>query len=318
MQSDILYEIPKIPGASWAIIGNFDGVHLGHQALIKEMVDGARREGNTSVIITFSPHPKVLLENIQESYYLTTNEEKFVISQQLGADQYLNLSFSDSLKDLSAEEFIRILKDRIGLSVLVVGQDFSIGKSRQGNVENLKDIFINLGIKVIRQPPICYEGVWISSGMIRQLINEGKISYANKHLGRYYSISGLVTEGKGIGSKFGFPTANIDFDRMKVLPKRGVYATWAEVRGKVYPAVTNVGIRPTFEINGQPSIETLLLDFDDNIYKEFLNVNFVERIRDEKKFESLQLLSEQIANDKESSRRILIHGKETTDLPLES
>lgn len=303
---------PEITTGSWVAIGNFDGVHLGHQALIDHLISGARQENQMSVVVTFHPHPKVALESISAPFYLTTLQEKQALLQQLGLDLLVTLPFHPAVSNLSAQEFLQILVTRLSAKHLVVGPDFAIGKGRQGTLSSLQPFIQYLGLQVHVVEQSTLEGYLISSGVIRQLLKEGDVSRAARFLGRFYALEGQVIQGKGLGSKLGFPTANLNLlEPLKMLPQYGVYATWAFVRGARYAAITNVGVRPTFEIYGLPTIETLLLDFDDNIYGEDLKVEFVSHIRAEQKFSDLSVLIDQINCDKKAARRILTYAKKS-------
>jgi riboflavin kinase/FMN adenylyltransferase len=303
--------LPVLAGKSWVTVGNFDGVHLGHQALIKRLVEGAQETDQKSVLINFWPHPKVVLDKVTGPFYLSTFDEKQALLGQLSIDEVITLAFNEMLYEMSAEAFLTVLVEKLGVTHLIVGPDFSIGKERQGNLANLQCTFRRLGIKVILFDPLEVDGEVISSGTIRQSLLTGDVITAARLLGRFYSVEGRVIQGKGQGLKSGFPTANLQFEPMKILPRHGVYAGWAWVRGVRHPAVTNVGVRPTFESSGKPSVETLLLDFDDNIYGEHLKVDFVSRLRDEIKFDGVVSLLTQINQDKKEARRILEDGEKS-------
>jgi riboflavin kinase/FMN adenylyltransferase len=298
-------ELPVLPYEKSCItIGNFDGVHLGHQAIISKMVRRANARGNPLIVITLFPNPYDFFNPDIRSFYLSTPKEKEQRLLDLGVDRVLSFQFDREFANLSPQEFLSALKDKLGVSTLVVGEDFALGKNRAGTPPVLKDIgkSLNFKVKVLSQVTIWDKE--ISSTRVRKLLDEGKVRAAASLLGRYYSLSGLVTYGSSRGSKIGLPTANIDYWKKKKLPAVGVYATKARINQEDYEGITNVGYRPTFEIQDEPNIETYIFDFSENIYEEKFELAFVEKIRDEQKFSGVEDLLAQIEKDKQTARRI--------------
>ncbi len=298
----------------WLTIGNFDGMHLGHQSLIDCVCQTAREKCANAGLITFNPHPKVFFQNLSTPFYLATDLEKTALIKKTGLDLVVTLPFVQELAEQTPEMFLSALTHHLNVEGLVVGQNFSLGKGGSGTTSVLRKICSDLGVQFLTVEPLSMDGVIVSSARVRELVETGNVSSARRLLGRPYSVANHVIRGKGLGSKLGFPTANIMVDPMKLLPKYGVYATVIQVNGDRYLGVTNVGIRPTFETASQPTIETLLLDFDGNIYQEYLQVNFIERIRNERKFASGSELITQIESDKIQARRILTNEPESQNL----
>ncbi len=289
----------------WLTIGNFDGFHLGHQAIVKALLEYAHTDDALAGLITFWPHPKIVMNEQTDPFYLSLEHEKKALLRQSGLDFVIQFPFTHTFANQSASQFINKLAMQLNIKGFVTGKDLSIGKNREGTIQSLKTLFQTLHIKHEIIPSFVLDDIVVSSNLIRKVLAEGDVALANKLLGRKYSIDGIVIQGKQAGSKFGFPTANLSFDRLKFLPKNGVYATRAIVNHQRFAGVTNIGLRPTFENVLLPNIETLLLNFDGNIYGEHLEVIFVDRIRDEIKFEDVQSLKDQIMRDKDQARRLL-------------
>lgn len=287
---------------AWATIGSFDGVHRGHQAILAPLVQEAHAAGAPAVVVTFHPHPSVVLRNLQNPHYLTHPDERAELLGQLGIDAVLTLTFTRELAALSAEEFMRLMSQHMGLRQLWAGYDFALGRNRQGDLPMLQKIGEQLGYSVRVISEVKLEGVTISSSQIRALLGEGQVDEAAKMLGRLYSLRGPVVHGDGRGRGLGIPTANLDFWQEKIVPARGVYATWVKIGEERVQSVTNVGIRPMFE--GEPRVEAHLLDFDADLYGKTLEVEFVEYLRPEMKFESVDKLLEQIQQDVQQAREI--------------
>lgn len=289
----------------WMTIGNFDGFHRGHAALVEKLKLEAKAHAAESVILTFWPHPRVHLQNLKTPFYLSTKTEKKLELTATGVDQLASLSFDDNMASLYAEGFFAELSRHINLQGLVVGDNFAIGKDRSGTMDVIKRICDRKGISLSIIEPTTQNGLAISSGRIRKALASGNIELATELLGRPYTVTGKVHVGKQLGSKLGFPTANQTPDPMKILPKWGVYATYASFNGQVKMGATSVGVRPTFEDTKVPNVETLLLDFDGNIYDRDLKVAFISRLRDEQKYDTGRDLVRQIRLDVEQVRRIL-------------
>ena len=291
----------------WLTVGNFDGVHLGHQALIRQLVNQAKKEKSRSMLINFWPNPKVYFSG-ESGFYLTTRAEKTGILSKLGVDDVVTLDFDEKMACMDAATFLVEIMRHINLKGIVVGTDFAFGRQRKGTIELLADLCEDMAIELVIFPPFMLEESPVSSSRIRSALNEGKVDEAAQLLGRPYAMCSRVISGERVGKSIGVPTANLQLDPDKFLPKKGVYATIAHLRKKNYPAVTNVGIRPTFGEHFELSVETLILDFDDDIYGEDLRVEFIQWLRPEKKFHSVQDLVNQIEEDKTVTRRIFENG----------
>lgn len=291
----------------WLTIGNFDGVHLGHQALLANLIRLARQDDTRSVLLSFSPNPKVFFSG-EKGFYLSTPGEKTALLSRLGIDDVLIIAFERKLANMAATDFMAELTRRINLKGFVVGEDFVFGHNRQGTTEVLAEFCEKQGIPFVVFPELMMDGEPVSSTRIRRALNDGKVDEARRLLGRPYAMCAKVISGEQIGKSIGVPTANLELDPDKFLPKRGVYATIAHLREKDYPAVTNVGVRPTFSEQEIVSVETLILDFNDDIYGEELRVEFIQCLRPEQKFDSVQALTQQIEKDKLITRRIFENG----------
>jgi riboflavin kinase/FMN adenylyltransferase len=293
---------------AWITIGNFDGVHLGHQALIAELITHARQDKVLAVALTFWPHPRVYFTQEVEGFYLNDRTEKNELLAKTGLDVILCLPFNQQLADLDTQQFLRKLNSLVPLKGLLVGENFALGKGRQGTGNVLQSVCSAMGVPCLDIPPVMLDGQVISSQRIRQTLDSGEVEQTARLLGRPYVLTGYVAPGKHRGAKLGFPTANLYFDIQRKLPRFGVYATFVEVDGLIYQGVTSVGIRPTFDDGRFPSVETLLLDFDADIYGKLIQVKFVKFLRDEIKYDQIEDLIDQIEQDKIDARRILDHG----------
>ena len=304
---------------AWATIGSFDGVHRGHQSLIKQMVAGAHAAGNSAVVVTFYPHPAVVLRGIQEPYYLTSPDERADLLHDLGVDTIITLTFDRSLASQSAEEFMTILSQHTGLRQLWVGHDFALGKGRQGTPLVLQEIGAHLGYSVHIIEQVSVDGERVSSSQVRSLLSEGKVKQAGIMLGRLYGVKGEVVHGDGRGKALGIPTANIQVWPERLLPANGIYATWVLRGMDRLASVTNVGIRPTFDDHTNlPTVEPFILDFNQDIYHEQIEVEFVEYFRPEIRYTSIPDLMDQIHKDIEQAREVLSHATRTPGLPARS
>ena len=293
---------------AWVTIGKFNSVHLGHQKLIKELIEHAKADNVQSIVLTFWPHPKMYFNQTTENYILNNREEKRALLTKTGIDRILCLPFNQQLAEMTAEEFLSKLYSLVPLKGLLVGERFALGKDKEGTGEVLQDICDRLGFPCIHIPPVLLDGEVVSSHKIRRELDEGRVDLVARLLGRPYSLTGNVAPGNKRGSKLGFPTANLYFDVQRKLPRFGVYATQVELEGKTYQSVTGVGVRPTFQDGNFPSVEALLLDFNEDIYGKLMTVNFVKYLRDEVKYDKIQDLIDQIEQDKIDARRALSHG----------
>jgi riboflavin kinase/FMN adenylyltransferase len=281
-------------------IGNFDGVHIGHQALFHEVIERADAIGGTSIAMTFEPHPIRVLKQNGHPPLITLYEQKVELINKSGIDVLLVVPFNKEFAAITAKEYILdILLKRIGARVIVVGEDYTFGKNREGNLNLLRSYAEALDIQVVVVDwiPIANQGgSRISSTRIRQLVMDGKVRDAQKLLGRHYQIKGEVVTGRDRGGKLlGFPTANINLHD-ELCPKPGVYAVTVESMGRSYQGVANIGYSPTFD-DHEFTVEVHILDFDNDIYGQEIRVNFIQRIRDEIKFSNIDELSDQITKD---------------------
>ncbi len=289
-------------------IGNFDGVHIGHQALFYEVIEKADALGGTSIVMTFEPHPIRVLKSNGHPPLITLYEQKIELIEKSGVAVIICVPFTWQFAAIPAKEFVEdILVKRIGIQAIIVGNDYTFGQNREGNLDLLQTYAKDLGFEVIVADWIQTSNSRpdrISSTQTRKLIMDGKVIAVQKMLGRNYQIRGLVTTGRNRGGKLlGFPTANIILHD-ELCPKTGVYAVTVECLNNLYQGVANIGYSPTFG-NTQFTVEVHILDFDQNIYGQKIRVNFVERIRDEIKFPGIAELSEQIKKDIEKARAIL-------------
>jgi riboflavin kinase/FMN adenylyltransferase len=285
-------------------IGSFDGVHRGHARVIDRLTRRARREGVPSVVVTFDPHPRCVLAPDTCPLTLTTVEEKAEVMGELGVDHVVVLPFTRQLSELTATEFMDRLTSRIPAAGMVVGYDFAFGHQRRGNREFLDHYGERAGFSVDVIPPRSTGGKVISSSLIRTLLLDGKVAAAARLLGRHYSLISFVEHGSGTGSRIGFPTANLNITPNKLVPQKGVYAVWVDMAGNTYQGAMNVGYRPTFGEN-RLTVEVFLLDFQGDIYQQDVKVRFVQRIRDERRFDGIDALVAQIGRDVARARAIL-------------
>jgi len=285
-------------------IGVFDGVHLGHRYLLSRLVEQARGEGLLSGVITFREHPREVLSPGTGLPYLTTPEEKTDLLRRQGVDSVVTLSFTPELARLPAREFVLLLKRHLRMRGLVIGPDFALGRGREGDAETLRKLGQDLGFSVTVISHRVIGGEVVSSTAIRSTLADGDMTRVTRLLGRQFRVGGPVVTGTGRGKGLGFPTANLGINGRHALPPDGVYATWTHVDGYSYPSLTNIGANPTFGENKR-SIEVLLLDYEGNLYGRELQVDFVRRLRDEKRFDSVDELKRQIAVDVEQGKAIL-------------
>jgi riboflavin kinase/FMN adenylyltransferase len=294
----------RLEKPSIVTIGVFDGVHRGHQYLIRRLVETARARGQLSVAITFYPHPDVVIRGITGRYYLTTPEERAEILMALGIDVVITLPFDDDLRHIRAAAFVDQMNTYLQLETLWVGSDFALGYQREGNVTFLRQQGEEKGFGVEVIDLLLSEGGAISSTVIRDALTAGDVVSARHLLGRSYAVSGEVVHGEARGRKIGFPTANIAVPESLVIPANGVYAGWGLLGDERFMAVTNVGLRPTF--NGQSvTVEAHLLDFNRDIYGETLGFTFETRLRPEMRFSGIDALISQIAEDSAAARAYL-------------
>lgn len=288
-------------------IGSFDGVHRGHASVIKRVVELAKKTGTAPALLTFDPHPRCVLSPDSCPPTLTTVDEKAAVLGEMGIEHLVVQPFSHRLSELTATEFMERLTAKVPLAGLVIGYDFALGHQRRGNREFLEHYGERHGFPVEVVPALRADQAPVSSSSIRAQLLEGHVAPAARLLGRQYSITSFVEHGTGTGSRIGFPTANMAITPNKLIPRRGVYAVWVDIAGHSYPGAMNVGYRPTFGEN-RLTVEAFILDFDRDIYREDITTRFVQRIRDERKFENAEHLVAQINRDVSRARAILRVG----------
>jgi riboflavin kinase / FMN adenylyltransferase len=286
------------PGPTVVTIGNFDGLHLGHRALMRRLMDISKLMNAEPVVFTFVPHPKQVLfpgKHFVRLFDFLDQKEQLT---QMGISMLVAEPFSRELSETKPEKFLQeYVVAPFHPKAIVVGHDFSFGHNRSGNAEEMRTVLSPLGVEVFVQPAFKVDGEVVSSSRIRQLLSTGKVKEAQILLGRPFYLRGLVTRGTGRGSKALVPTANIEVESIQAVPQQGVYATRSHVRGQTYASVTNIGKNPTFEVSEKMRIETHLLDFRQDIYGDSLQVEFLERIREERKFPNVEALMAQINED---------------------
>lgn len=281
---------------SVVVLGNFDGVHKGHQKLFEVAKYEAHKKGLETVVFSFYPHPTWVIGNKRKSLLMSRRDKKQMI-EHLGIDVLVEYPFTKEFANSSPEEFfIEVLVKKLNVCVLVVGSNYYFGKDKAGNAEFLKKIGKQYGVEVHVVEAVMTEGKMISSSKIRNLILEGKIEEANEMLGHPYTVVGSVVQGKMLGRTLGFPTINLIADPDRVYPPNGVYVTKVKVYSKMYLGITNIGFNPT--VSGEKKmIETHLMEFNQSIYGEDVEIYFYHFIRPEKKFENIEALKKQIASD---------------------
>ena len=294
--------IPPEFRKAFITIGNFDGVHLGHRCIFQKLILQARKENRKALLVTFVPHPKMLLHPERRPFYLlTTIEEKIKLLEALGLDALIIIPFTLEYAQTTAESFIfDVLWKNLQVRKIFIGHDYSFGKDKRGNEDMLKAFGKKLGFDVAVINAVAVGDTVISSTRIRAAILEGDVKTAAMLLGRPYNVSGTVIEGKRRGAALGFPTANIK-PHKELLPAKGVYAAIVNLEGERYNGVLNIGLNPTFG-DVQLSMEVHLMDFSGDIYGKYVDVLFIERIREERKFPSPEMLSLQIKKDAEEAR----------------
>jgi len=288
-------------------IGVFDGMHLGHRTLIRELVDQAISKKLLSAVVTFRQHPMALLAPGECVPSLTSLTERIRLIKEQGVDNVITLTFSHELAELGAQAFVLLLQQCLKMQGMILGWDFALGRHREGSLEALHELGIKLGFSTEVVGPVKYNGEIISSTAIRRALTEGDLSKANAMLGRPFSLEGSVIAGEGRGAELGFPTANLDIDPHQALPTDGVYAAVAHFDGKTLPAATFIGHRPTF--NGvERIVEAHMLDYTGNLYRKSLKIDIIERLRGEQKFPDVEALKAQMQKDVLTIREKLAHN----------
>ena len=294
-------------------IGTFDGVHQGHQSILKQVKALAVENGGESVLLTFYPHPRMVLQpELSGLRLLNSPEEKARLLEAAGIDHLVVYPFSESFSRLPAEEYVRdLLVVGIGVKKLVVGYDHRFGRNREGDIRTLFELAEIFGFSVVEIPAQRIDEIKISSTKIRNALAEGDIASARQGLGYDYPVTGTVVKGSGRGADLGFPTANVlPSYPMKLIPARGVYAVFVHHFGKKSPAIMNIGVRPTVTSDNVEVIEVHIPGVAENLYGEIITMDFVERIRDEQKFGSIDALKNQIALDRTAAEKIFARHRQ--------
>lgn len=285
-------------------IGVFDGVHRGHQEVIGQAVAQAHANDQLAVVLTFFPHPDVVLRQLSGRCYLTSPEQRATLLGELGVDVVITQPFDEALRQVRAAAFVDTLLQHLKMQTVAVGADFAMGYQREGDVRFLQNYGSSHGFEVQVIDLVSANGDKISSTAIREALEAGRVELARQWLGRSFALRGSVIQGAKRGRSIGFPTANIELWEEQVIPANGVYASWVEYQGERYMAATNVGVRPTFDGEGI-TVEPHIMDFDREIYGEELTVSFETRLRDEQRFDGIDALVAQITADVAASRAYL-------------
>ena len=287
-------------------IGTFDGVHLGHAAILKKLTQNTQNETFESTVLTFFPHPRMVLQGKSDLKLLNTINEKIELLEKIGIDNLIIHPFDEKFAELNAEAFVStILVDHLRVQKIIIGYDHRFGKNRTANIDDLISFGAQYGFEVEQISAQEIDEISISSTKIRTALEEGDIQLANEYLGYSYFLSGTVVKGKQLGRTIGFPTANISLEEdYKLVPQNGVYVVQAEIDSKSIYGMMNIGFNPTVQ-GKQKTIEVHLFDFDTDIYNRKIQVAILQRIRSEKKFESIELLTKQLEEDRSFSRNYL-------------
>ena len=278
-------------------LGVFDGLHLGHQLIMRTVVERARETGAIPTVVTFDPHPRAVLHPESAPPLLQTLDQKVEGFGVLGIEQTIVIRFTPEFSMIRAEDFLRdVVKERLQAKEVYLGRGFAFGHDREGNIELLRRVSKDLGFVADEVPELRLRNQRVSSSKVRGLLSEGRVNLARRLLGRPYGVEGRVERGAERGHVLGFPTANLH-PKNRVIPRNGVYVTGTLIDGQWRRSVTNVGVRPTFETDTEPSVETFVMDWDGDLYGDVVRVRFLHRLRDERKFGSMEELKAQIQRD---------------------
>ena len=278
-------------------IGVFDGVHKGHLALVNKMLSEGKTRGLSGGVVTFYPHPVAVIRPDIEFTYLTSLQNRIELLQTVGVEFVSVLEFDEQLQRVSAKNFCEMLVEEAQMELLVVGEDFKLGRNGEGDIKILENIGLELGFEVISVPLVQESTSKVSSTRIREALNSGSMEEVGSLMGHRYQLDGTVILGDQRGRTIGFPTLNVDIEKDRLIPPNGVYITETFIKNEKYASVTNIGSRPTFTIDSKNHLETHLLDFNEDVYGEHASVEFISRLRNERKFNSGDELVQQIKND---------------------
>lgn len=288
-------------------LGVFDGLHLGHQRIMQTVVERAKQANAVPTAITFDPHPRAVLHPESAPPLLQTLDQRLANLELLGIEQAIVVKFDSDFASQPAEDFLsNIIHDRLHAKEVYLGKGFAFGKNRGGNIDLLREMSAKLGFVADEVDEVRLRGNRVSSSQIRKLLDAGYVNLARRMLGRPYGVEGVIIRGNQRGHTIGFPTANLK-PRNRVIPRYGVYATASLIDGKWRKSITNIGVRPTFEKDADPSIESYIFDFDGDLYGDVLRVRFLHRIRDERKFNGIDELKAQIEKDSATARNYFHH-----------
>jgi riboflavin kinase/FMN adenylyltransferase len=283
-------------------IGTFDGIHIGHQKILKDLIKTAKKEGKKSVLLTFFPHPRMVLQKDNKILLLNTIEEKSGLLEKMGLDYLIIHPFSKEFSRLTALDFVRdILVNKLNTSRLIIGYDHHFGKNREGNIHQLKEYSLLYDFKVEEIPAQDIDDVSVSSTKIRTALKKGNLKTANNYLGYHYMLNGTVVSGKKLGGTIGFPTANLEIkEPYKLIPKTGVYIIKTHINTVLYTGIMNIGFNPTV-LGKHQTIEAHLFDFNEDLYGKEIMIEFIYFLREEHKFKSVKELVVQLNIDKENA-----------------
>jgi riboflavin kinase/FMN adenylyltransferase len=299
-------ELAKLsPGEDTLLtVGVFDGVHLGHKYIISQLKELARQQNLLSGVVTFRQHPQAVLSPQTKLPFLTDLSQRINRLKNEGVEAVITLSFTRELAQLSARQFVNLLKEYLRMQGLVIGYDFALGRNREGNGNTLRALGQDMNFSVTVVPPLIINDEVVSSTAIRNALADGDMKRAHQLSGYFFSLHGPVVTGARRGIELGFPTANLAVNSEQALPADGVYATWAYINDQAYPSMTNIGRRPTFG-DSQRTVEVYVLDYHGDLYERQMKIDIIERLRGEKKFGTAEELKRQIAEDIKQGRAIL-------------
>jgi riboflavin kinase/FMN adenylyltransferase len=289
-------------------LGVFDGLHLGHQLIMQTVVEGARAIGAVPTVITFEPHPRAVLHPESAPPLLQTFDQKIEALGVLGIEQTIVIHFDEAFAQIRAQDFLRdVVVERLHAKEVYLGRGFAFGHNREGNIELLRQVSDRLGFRADEVPEVRLRGRRVSSSRIRELLHHGQVNLARRMLGRPYGVEGRVVRGAERGAGLGFPTANLQ-PQNRVIPRGGVYVTATLIDGQWRRSVTNIGMRPTFERAAETSVETFVMNWSGDLYGDVVRVRFLHRLRDEKKFTSIDELKARIEMDVARAEEYFEHG----------